>query len=195
MLGQLRAKPDVVKQLGNDAQVWGPLVALDLALDAGQLESAEQLLQAHQKSADALSYATRAARLRRYQGQSEAALERIRILLDQKSGSPRAAAEAVLGLLDAGRASAAASTLDRMGDDAGSLAPWLGALVDAAQGRGKVAAKSLVGRRLPGKNEPVLLQTVALRSLVAVKDRRAKAYGNELGRRFPNHPELKLAGR
>jgi predicted Zn-dependent protease len=195
MLGQLRAKPDVVKQLGNDAQVWGPLVALDLALDAGQLESAEQLLQAHQKSADALSYATRAARLRRYQGQSEAALERIRILLDQKSGSPRAAAEAVLGLLEAGRASAAASTLERMGDDAGSLAPWLGALVDAAQGRGKVAAKSLVGRRLPGKNEPVLLQTVALRSLVAVKDRRAKAYGNELGRRFPNHPELKLAGR
>jgi predicted Zn-dependent protease len=195
MLGQLRAKPDVVKQLGNHAQVWGPLVALDLALDAGQLESAERLLQTHQKSADALSYATRAARLHRYQGRSEAALDRIHILLDQTSGSPRAAAEAVLGLLDAGRASAAASTLERMGDDAGTLTPWLGALVDAAQGRGKVAAKLLVGRPLPGKNAPVLLQTVALRSLVAVKDRRAKAYGNELKRRIPNHPELKLAGR
>jgi hypothetical protein len=36
---------------------------------------------------------------------------------------------------------------------------------------------------------------VALRSLVAVKDRRAKAYQSELSRRFPNHPEIKLAFR
>lgn len=195
MLGQLRGKPDAIKQLGNDAQVWGPLVALDLALDAGQLDAADQLLQTHQKSADAVSYVTRAARLRRYQGQSEAGLERVRLLLEQKSTTPRAAAESVLSLVDAGRAAAAASTLERLGDDAGALGPWLQALVEAAQGRAKVAAKALSGRALPGKSEPVLVQTTALRSLVAAKDRRAKAYGAELGRRFPQHPELKLAGR
>lgn len=195
MLGQLRAKPDVVKQLGNDAQVWGPLVALDLALDGGQLDTADKLLQAHQKSADAASYVVRAARLRRYQGQTEAGLERVSILLDQKSVTPRAAAESVLSLVDAGRAAAAASTLERVGDDAAALGPWLQALVDAAQGRGKVAARALSGRALPGKGEPVLVQTTALRSLVAAKDRRAKAYGAELIRRFPQHPELKLAAR
>jgi hypothetical protein len=195
MLGQLRGKPDLSKQLGSDAQVWGPLLALDLALDGGQLEVAEQLLQAHQKSADQPSYAARAVRLRRYQGQEEAALERVRPLLDSKVITPRAAAEAVLAFVDAGRAAAAASTASQVGDDAGSLAPWLAALVEAAQGRAKVATKQLAQLALPSKSEPLLVQTVALRSLVAGKDRRAKAYQSELARRFPNHPEIKRATR
>ncbi len=195
MLGQVRAKAGVLEQLGSDAQVWGSLVALDLALDGGQLEHAERLLQAHQKSADAASHAVRAARLRRYQGQTDAALERVHVLLEQKSPTPRATTEMVLSLVDAGRAEAAASALERAGDGAGALVPWLEGLVEAARGRAKSAAKALASKPLPGKSEPVLLQTVALRTLVALEDRRAKAYGNELARRFPSHPELKLARR
>lgn len=195
MLGQLRNKADLAKQLGNDAQVWGALIAMDLALDNGQLELADQLLQAHQKSADQPSYAARAVRLKRYQGQADAALERVRTLLDSKLVTPRAAAEAVLAFLDAGRATAAASTLGQVGDNAGALGPWLTALVEAARGQAKPAAKALAQQPLPSKSEPLLVQTIALRSLVAVKDRRAKAYQSELGRRFPNHPEMKLATR
>ncbi len=199
MLGQLRsrnkAEADLAKQLGSDAQVWGALIAIDLALDNGQLELADQLLQAHQKSADQPSYAARAVRLKRYQGQPDAALERVRPLLDAKLVTPRAAAEAVLAFLDAGRATAAASTLGQVGDSAGALGPWLTALVEAARGQAKPAAKALAQQPLPPKSEPLLVQTVALRSLVAVKDRRAKAFQSELGRRFPNHPEIKLASR
>jgi hypothetical protein len=193
MLGQLRNKGDLVKQLGSDAQVWGPLVALDLALDSGQLEVAEQLLQAHEKSADQPSFAARAVRLRRYQGQAEAALERVRPMLDVKTITPRAAAEAVLAFIDAGRAAAAAGSLNQVSDSAGALAPWLAALVESAQGRAKLAVKELAHLPLPAKSEPLLVQTVALRSLSAAKDRRAKTYQSELGRRFPNHPEIKLA--
>lgn len=196
MLGQLRAKPaELARQLGHDAQVWGPLVALDLALDSGQLELAEQLLQAHQKSADQSSYAARAVRLHRYQGQGEAALERVKFLLDARAVTPRGSAEAVLAFVDAGRAAAAASAASQLGDNAGALTPWLSALVEAAQGRAKVAAKQLAQLPLPTKSEPVLVQMVALRSLAAVKDRRVKAYQSELSRRFPNHPEIKLATR
>ena len=195
MLGQLRGKADLTKQLGSDAQVWGPLVALDLALDNGQLDVAEQLLQAHQKSADEPSYAARAVRLLRYQGQADAALERVKPLLDAKAVTPRGSAEAVLAFLEAGRAAAAASTANQLGDNAGALAPWLSGLVEAAQGRAKVAAKQLAQLPLPSKSEPLLVQTVALRSLVAARDRRARAYQSELSRRFPNHPELKLATR
>jgi hypothetical protein len=195
MLGQLRNKGDIATQLAGDAQVWGALIAIDLALDNGQLELAEQLLQARQKSAEQPSYAARAVRLKRYQGQADAALERVRPLLDSKLVSPRAAGEAVLAFLDAGRAAAAASALSRVGDNAGALAPWLSALVEAARGQTKPAARALAQQPLPSKSEPLLVQTVALRGLVAVKDRRAKAYQNELGRRFPSHPEIKLAGR
>jgi hypothetical protein len=199
MLGQLRTRnkseAEVAKQLASDAQVWGPLIAIDLALDNGQLELADQLLQAHQKSAEQSSYAARAVRLKRYQGQADAALERVRPLLDSKRVTPRAAAEAVLAFLDAGRATAAASTLAQVSDSAGSLVPWLTALVDAARGQAKSAAKALAQQPLPSKSEPLLVQTVALRSLVAVKDRRAKGYQSELRRRFPNHPELELAAR
>jgi hypothetical protein len=195
MLGQLRNKGDLIEQLGNDAQVWGALVALDLALDSGQLELAEQLLQAHQKSADQPSFAARAVRLRRYQGQAEAALERVRPMLDVKLVTPRAAAEAVLAFIDAGRAAAAAGSLSQVGDSAAALTPWLAALVESAQGRAKLAAKELAHLPLPAKSEPLLVQTVALRSLAAAKDRRAKAYQSELARRFPNHPDVKLAAR
>ncbi|HEU4579051.1 MAG TPA: hypothetical protein VFS67_12395, partial [Polyangiaceae bacterium] len=199
MLGQLRSRNksegDLAQQLAADAQVWGPLIAIDLALDNGQLELADQLLQAHQKSADQPSYAARTVRLKRYQGQAEAALEHVRPLLDSKLVSPRAASEAVLAYLDAGRAAAAASTLSRVGDSAGALAPWLGALVDAARGQAKPAAKALAQQPLPSKAEPLLVQTVALRALVAGKDRRARAYQGELARRFPHHPEIQLAAR
>jgi len=58
-----------------------------------------------------------------------------------------------------------------------------------------VAAKELAHLPLPSKSEPLLVQTVALRSLAAAKDRRAKAYQSQLARRFPNHPEVKLAAR
>jgi hypothetical protein len=78
MLGQTRNKGDLLQQLSRDSQVWGPLVALDLALDTGELAAAEQILQAHAKSADLPAYAARGVRLRRYQGQIDAALERVR---------------------------------------------------------------------------------------------------------------------
>jgi len=195
MLGQTRNKGDLLGQLSRDAQVWGPLVALDLALDLGELQAAEQILQAHPKSADLPAYAARSVRLRRYQGQIDAALERVRPALDSKAVTPRAAAEAVLAFVDGGRAAGAASTLSELGDKQGALGAWLGPLVDAARGNLKAAAKELTPLPLPSKNEPLLLQTLALRSLVAAKDRRAKPYYAQLTRRFPSHPEVRAAGK
>lgn len=195
MLGQTRNKGDLLVQLSRDAQVWGPLVALDLALDSGELDAAERILQAHAKSADLPAYAARSVRLYRYRGQLDAALERVRLALDSKAVTPRAAAEAVLAFVDGGRAAGAASTLSELGDDQGVLGAWLGPLVEAARGNLKAAAKQLALLPLPSKGEPLLTQTLALRSLVAAKDRRAKSYYTQLVRRFPAHPELRAAGK
>ena len=195
MLGQTRNKGDLLQQLSRDSQVWGPLVALDLALDTGELEAAEKILLAHAKSADLPTYAARSVRLRRYQGQLDAALERVRPALDGKAVTPRAAAEAVLAFVDGGRATGAASTLSELGDSQGALSAWLGPLVESARGNQRAAAKALARLPLPSKAEPLLVQTLALRSLAAAKDRRAKAYYTQLTRRFPSHPEVRAAGK
>jgi hypothetical protein len=195
MLGQLRSKGNLLTELSNDAQVWGPLVALDLALDSGQLDFAQQILDAHPKSVELPAYAARAARLRRYRGQLDAALGLIAPLLQAKSPSLRVGVEAVLGFVEAGRATAAQSTLDQFADVAGDLGPWLTGFVECSRGRATGAVKHLSKLSLPAKNEPLLLQTLALRALAAAKDRRAKSYYAELTRRFPSQPEVHEAGK
>jgi tetratricopeptide (TPR) repeat protein len=189
--GLTRVTSDMLKRLGRATQVWGGLVATDAALDTGQLGLAEELAKAHGWDAERAAPAARLARLQRYQGQSEAALALVGTLLEHPS--PRASSEAILTLLEAGRTAAAATAMERVGDASGRLQPWLRALVDAANGRQTGAQKELAGLTLPAKGEPVLVHAIALRALVAAKDRRAKAYASQLGQRFPAHPDVKAA--
>ena len=137
------------------------------------------------------SHAVRQLRLRRYQGNVNAALDLVAPLTNAKNSSPRAAAEAVLALVDAERVAAAESTLSALGDAAGDLAPWLGAVVEAARGRAPGAAKAIAELALPTKADPVLVQVVALRALAGAKDRRAKGYQAELTRRLAAHPDVR----
>ncbi len=189
--GRLRPDADVIAKLASQQQIWGRLVAIDAALDHGRLEAADALMRAPGWDVSRPTHAVRQLRLRRYQGNANAALDLVATSTSAKSSSARSAAEAVLALIDAERVAAAESTFAALGDAAGDLTPWLGAVVEAARGRAPAAAKSLAELPLPTKADPVLVQVVALRALVGAKDRRAKGYLAELSRRLAAHPDVR----
>jgi hypothetical protein len=195
ILGQSRAKGEAVEQLAAEAQVWGALIAIDLALDQGQLEFADGLIQARGWDGQVAAHGARLMRLRRYQGQLGAALELVAPLLDANETTPRMSAEVILSFVDAGRAAAAASSLGQVGAAAGPLTPWLEALVEAARGRQPSAVQSLKSLDLPSKADPLLVQVVALRALALSNDRRARGYFAQLAKRFPAQPDVQAAGK
>jgi hypothetical protein len=175
--------------------VWGAVVAVDVALDAGQLELAEHIAQEHAFDPKVPAHAARLMRLRRYQARGAAALELAPALLDAKAATPRAASELVLTFVGESRVAAATSALDEMKAAAGGLGPWLEAIVEKARGREPNAVKLVAALEPPEKARPLLEQVVALRALASVKDKRAKGYYAQLERRFRAQPDVIAAGK
>jgi tetratricopeptide (TPR) repeat protein len=195
ILGQDRSTPESRERWSEQSQIWGGLIAADLALDRGQLDQVEALANARGWDGGIAAYAQRLMRLRRYRGQFEAALDLAPPLLDQRQATPRGVAEVVLAFVDAGRATGAQSALEQAENAAGAFTPWLQALVESARGRQTSALRALKPLLLPGRTEPLLLRAVALRALALAKDRRAKTYYAELARRYPTQPDVLAAGR
>lgn len=191
----VRPKDERLDQLAAEQRLWGAVVAVDLALDSGRLEIAERISRERAWEPKVPVHALRLMRLRRYLGQGPAALELAPVLSDAKQATPRTLAELVLCFVGEGRPAAAESALTAMQGASGTLAPWLGAIVEAARGRQPNAAKALASLEPPSRTQPALEQVVALRALAAVKDRRAKAYYTQLERRFRGHPDVLAAGK
>lgn len=189
--GTWRVKDRALDQLSDEQRLWGAIIAVDLALDTGRLEAAEHIVKGWDPKVPA--HATRLMRLARYQGRGPVALELAKALLDAKVATPRSVSELILAFVSEGRVAAATSALDDQKAAAAELAPWLDAIVEEARGRRPSAAKRVADLELPDKSQPLIEQTLALRALTAVKDRRGKAYLAALERRFRGHPELALA--
>jgi hypothetical protein len=193
--GTLRPKEGALQQLADEQRLWGAIIAVDVALDAGQLDAAERIAKEHAFDAKVPAHAARLMRLRRYQAQGAAALELAPALLDARGGTPRAVSELVLTFVGEARVAAATSTLGEHKAAAGALGPWLEAIVEKARGREPNAAKLLSALEPPEKSRPLVEQVVALRALAGVKDKRAKPYYAQLERRFRAQPDVIAAGK
>lgn len=193
--GTLRPKDGALQQLAAEQRLWGAIIAVDVALDAGQLDAAERIAKEHAFDAKVPAHAARLMRLRRYQAQGTAALELAPALLDARGGTPRAVSELVLTFVGEARVAAATSALGEQKAAAGALGPWLEAIVEKARGREPNAAKLLSALEPPEKSRPLVEQVVALRALASVKDKRAKPYYAQLERRFRAQPDVLLAGK
>ena len=192
--GSTRLSDERLQQLATSQRPWAGPLAVDVALDTGRLALAERLIHDAGWATNAPALAVRVARLRRYQGQSAAALQLAPVLVGGEDTSARGLAEAVLAFVDADRPSAALGVLGDSHGAAGSLQPWLQLIVEVARGSRADAQKAAAALALPDKAQPQLLQLVALRALAATKDRRAKAYHAQLERRFHAQPEVLAIG-
>ncbi|HEY6555803.1 MAG TPA: hypothetical protein VI072_00965 [Polyangiaceae bacterium] len=174
---------------------WGELVAVDAALDLGNLALAEQLVKRWEEGAARPVYSLRVARLRRYQGKTEDAVTASAHALDQGTTTARVLIERVYDLLANEQVGAARQLLARYPTLLGPMTGWLSALVDVAADRKADAAVKVAQLEPPPDAAPVLLKTLVARALSAAGDKRADPYLRTLSRRLGRHPDFVIAAR
>lgn len=156
---------------------WADVLAMDAALDAGDLEAAARVEARWKEEAGAdpaarPSRAVRLARLARYQEHLESA--------DLFSQAGLAHGPTVRGLLERslvlvarGRAAEVAPLLSRHGALLGSMATWISAYAAAASGRLDEARTRTASLEAPPQGASLPLRSVAALALGATHDRRA----------------------
>lgn len=190
--GAKSPSPEELRALAQPSIAWGELVAIDAALDGGNLELASTLLGRRPVQTLAPAHRARLARLHRYRGELEPALAASNGALES-SPTPASLIERSYELVEADRAKAAKELAAKYPTVLGSLAAWLGVLTDVAANQPKLAALRLAKLEPPPNGAPVVERVLAARALVAAGDKRAKAYTLELSRTLRKHPDVLLA--
>jgi hypothetical protein len=157
----------------SDDAPWADLIAMDLALDAGDLTTAEAIAASWGKDAESRSLsALRLARLARYEGRLESAVAMSQLALDHGTVTPRVLWERVFELLARDRAAEVAPLLSRYPLVLGSLSTWLSACGAVASGGTEAAKSKLASLDPPPSGTPFEARLVAAVALSAVKDRK-----------------------
>jgi tetratricopeptide (TPR) repeat protein len=199
LLAAVRAFPSVLEEGGpkseqeiarlDDTRVaWGELVAVDSALNHGNLDLGARLVSEWPSSYQSPAHLLRLARLARYQNKPAVAANLAEAAAYENTNR-QAIVERVLALL-ANRDTVGGVTVTvRFAEQLGSLKPWLDALLAAKASPG-AAQRLIAGLELPGEAYPIGQRVVAARALAATRDPRAEAYVQELAALDRDHPDL-----
>jgi hypothetical protein len=174
---------------------WGELIAIDAALDQGDLPAAQAILAT--RTGDQLRpvHLLRLARLRRYQNMATEAVEASALALEGNVTAP-ILIERTFDLVAAEDLTNARTLIAKYPALLGPLSGWLSTFVD---GNGKEKAdKAQAASRaakldLPPDGSALALRVLVLRALVAAGDKRAKDYLRGLAFRASKHPDVVMA--
>jgi tetratricopeptide (TPR) repeat protein len=185
---------DQLESLAAPDKPWGELIAVDAAIETGNLVLADQVLS--KRSAEALRpvHLRRVARLRRLQGKLDEALRASAVAAEAGVGLPLLV-ERIYELLDKDDVGAAKQLAAKYPSLLGPLAGWVGVLTDVASNQAASAAVRLTKLELPPEQSPLLVKVLVGRALVVAKDKRASAYLTALQRRLPKNPDVAWAAR
>ncbi|OJY31416.1 MAG: hypothetical protein BGO98_15230 [Myxococcales bacterium 68-20] len=125
---------DKVKAMAGDEAPWADLVAMDWALDAGELDLAKKIAEQWRGEPRAM-HAVRLARLARYDGRLEEADKLSRVALETGTVTMRALTERVFTLVALKRDADALALFKTYPNIGGPLAKWLRAYATAAHGK------------------------------------------------------------
>jgi hypothetical protein len=181
--------PDPAKlaSMASPSVPWGDMIAADAALDTGNLALAEKVLTARTASV-APAQMLRIARLRRYQKRIDDALTASQAALSEGATTPLIV-ERVLELVEKEKAAEARELVARYPALLGSVAQWLGVVIDVAQNQPKLATARLAQLEPPTEESPAFLRLLAGRALAMSGDKRGRAYVVTLVRRLGKNPE------
>lgn len=171
---------------------WGELVAVDAALETGNLALAEKLLA--KRSGEALRpvHLRRVARLRRFQGKLDAALEASSAAAEGGMALPLLL-ERVYELLGKDDVAGAKQLAAKYPSLLGPLAGWVGVLTDAASKQAASATVRLGKLDLPPDEAPLAVRVLVARALMAGQDKRGKPYLAMQLKKLPKNPDLLAA--
>ena len=184
-----------IKALADNQAPWSDLVAMDVALDAGDLTSADAIAATWGKDGAARPVrAVRVARLARYEGRLDAADEYSQAAMDRATVTPRALFERVFVLVARGRAADVGPLLAHYPLALGPLATWLSAYASASSGSAEAAKGKTAALDPPPESSPLEARVVAAAAFGAMKDKRRGAeYVKALLASGVLHPDLVTA--
>jgi tetratricopeptide (TPR) repeat protein len=182
-------------QLARPEVPWGELIAVDLALDLGNLELAERWVERWPVKTLKPAHQLRIARLARYRKQARQALLATEAALAQAPPTAPALLERAYALLLARQADAVLKLLEQHAERLGPMLPWLEALAGASLGNARQLRFRLVKTPAPNAAAPMMVRIVAARAMAAVGDARGKSFMQMLARQVPTHPDLVAAGK
>jgi hypothetical protein len=181
--------------LATDDAPWSDLLAMDIALDEGDLVTADKIAAGWAKEGDPSSLrALRLARLARYEGRLDAAEALSTASLEHGTVSPRVLWERAYLLVARGRAADVAPLLGRYPLVLGPLATWLSAYATASAGNVEAAKGKTASLDPPPTTAPLEARVVPAAAFGAMKDkRRGGDYVHDL-LATSTHPDLLAAG-
>jgi len=178
-----------LKTLGELGEL-GPLVAFDMAMEAGEVTTAETFGKGWGDVGQKPARALRLARLARLTGKGEEADRLSKIAVEQGTVVPSALVERVLVLCGLGKATDALALLGRYSLLAPDEQPWLRAYVTAQSGKVADAKKQVEALKEPDKKAAWPVRRDALLAMAAVADKRAKPWLKDLLKERPNDPDV-----
>ncbi|HEY6081177.1 MAG TPA: hypothetical protein VIW29_20320, partial [Polyangiaceae bacterium] len=171
---------------------WGELIAIDAALETGNLALAEKLLSKRALEALRPVHLRRLARLRRLQGKLDEALQASGAAAEGGMAMPLLL-ERVYELLAKDQVAPAKQLAAKYPTLLGPLAGWVGVLTDVASQQAAAAAVRLTKLELPPDESPIAVRVLVARALTLGKDKRAKPYVAALLKKLPKNPDVLAA--
>ncbi len=196
LYGRVQLDPAKLSALANnDDAPWSNLIAMDVALDAGDLAGADKIAAGRGKGAESQPLrALRLARLARYEGRLDTADALSQAALDAATVTPRVLWERAYTLVARGRVAEVAPLLARYPLVLGPLATWLSAYATASSGGVEAAKGKTASIDPPPQSATLEARVVAAAAFGAMKDRRRGGdYVREVLATGSLHPDLVTA--
>lgn len=175
--GSSELTTDKLLDMADDDAPWADLVAMDQALDAGDLETASKIAGLWTGNPRSLR-ALRLSRLARYQGKADEAEKLSRAAFEGGTVTPRVLAERIFALAAAGKPADAVALFRTHPNAGGPATKWLRAYALASNGENDKAKSAIAGEDAP-KEASMPVRTWAVMAYGAVRDAR---HGGELAR-------------
>jgi tetratricopeptide (TPR) repeat protein len=171
LVGRAQMTPDKLIDMSDDEAPWADLVAMDMALEGGDVSTAAKIADKWKGSESRPLRALRLSRLARYQGKLDDADQHSQTAL-VGTVTTRSLMERVLVLVAREKAPGASQLLARYPLVLGSLAGWLGAYASASAGKLEDARGKTASLEPPPQAAPLVAREIAALAMGAMKDRR-----------------------
>ena len=169
--GRQLIAPEKLTVLADDEAPWSDLVAMDAALDQGDMDQADTIAAKWKGGEDRPLRVLRLARLARYEAKLDTAEADSLSALTGGTVTPRVLAERVFVLVARGKGTEAGPLLAKYPLVLGPMGTWLSAYVAASSGKVDEAKARTSTLDPPPAGAPLTARVIAATALAAMHDR------------------------
>jgi predicted Zn-dependent protease len=171
LAGRARFSKEKILALATNEAPWADLVAMDIALDYGDLETAKKIAASWKDSEKLPLRAARLSRLARYDGRLDDAEAMSLASIGSGTVTPRTLQERALVLVARGKATEVGPVLAKYPLVLGALSSWLAAYALASAGKIDEARGRTAAIDPPPPLAPLPARMIAAMALGAMKDK------------------------